>query len=366
MLLLTNEDIEAVLDMKTCLEALEIGYRDLVRNDATYRPRSDLVVTSAPTTEFPDAHFRFGSMEGACRSLGTFAMRMKSDVSHTLNGRLQKYCVQPGTYYGIVLLFSLYDAAPLAIMHDGFIQHMRVGGTGGLGAKYLARPDASVVGMIGAGGMARANLSAFSELFSIRLAKVYSPTKENRERFAAEMSEQLGFPVETRDSAEDVMRGSHIVATCTDSASHVVTDPDWLEPGMHLTDNTQSEWAAAVVRQCQVKARLAWSSIQSPEPGTQRIGGENIYAAGQPEELAKLAKAKPEEPEGVASWPHLADIMAGRNAGRTSAEEISFFNNHGSQGLQFAAVGQIAYELAKKAGVGRELPIEWFVEDVRN
>ena len=366
MLLLTNEDIETVLDMKTCLEALEIGYRDLVQNDATFRPRSDLVVTSAPTTEFPDAHFRFGSMEGACRSLETFAIRMKSDVSHTLNGRLQKYCLRPGTYYGIVLLFSLYDAAPLAIMHDGYIQPMRVGGTGGLGAKYLARPDASVVGMIGAGGMARANLWAFSELFSIRLAKVYSPTRENRERFAAEMSEQLGVRVEACDSAEEVMRGSHIVATCTDSASHVVTDPQWLEPGMHLTDNTQSEWAAAVVRQCQVKARLAWSSIQSPEPGTQRIGGENVYAAGQPEELAKLAKAKPEEPEGVASWPHLADIMAGRCVGRTDSEEISFFNNHGSQGLQFAAVGKKAYELAKKAGVGRELPIEWFVEDVRN
>ena len=91
MLLLTNQDIEAVLDMKTSLAALEIGYRDLVRNDATYRPRSDLVVTSAPTDTFPDAHFRFGSMEGACSTLGTYAIRLKSDVSHTLNGRLQKY-----------------------------------------------------------------------------------------------------------------------------------------------------------------------------------------------------------------------------------------------------------------------------------
>ena len=106
MLLLTNQDVQTVLDMKTCLEALETGYRDLVRNDATYRPRSDLVVTSAPTTEFPDAHFRFGSMEGACRSLGTFAIRMKSDVSHTLEWEVTEILSPARTYCGIVLLFS--------------------------------------------------------------------------------------------------------------------------------------------------------------------------------------------------------------------------------------------------------------------
>ena len=224
MLLLTNEDVEQVLDMQSCLQALETGYQDLVRNDATYRPRADTVVTSAPTTQYADAHFRFGSMEGACRSLGTYAVRMKSDVSHTRDGRLQKYCLEPGKYCGIVMLFSLFDASPLAIIHDGFIQHMRVGGTGGLGAKYLARPDASVVGMIGAGGMARTNLWAFSQLFPLQQVNVFSPTKANRELFAAQMSEKLGIPVVAKSTCEAVVRGAHIVATCTDSASFVVTD----------------------------------------------------------------------------------------------------------------------------------------------
>ena len=366
MLLLTNADVEQVLDMQACLEALEIGYQDLVKNDATYRPRSDTVITSAPTGQFPDAHFRFGSMEGGCRSLGTFALRMKSDISHTLDGRLQKYCLQPGKYYGIVLLFSLYDAAPLAIIHDGFIQHMRVGGTGGLGAKYLARPDASVVGMIGAGGMARGNLWAFSQLFSLSHAKVFSPTKENRELFAREMSENLGIPVEAKETPEEVFRGSHIVATCTDSAHCVVPHPDWIEPGMHLTDNTPGEWAPCVTQACDLRVRLAWASLQTDEPGAQRIGGERVYVGGQPDELAKLAPPRPEEPEGVAAWPHLVDVLAGRCAGRTSSRQVSFFNNHGSQGVQFASVGAKVLALAKAAGVGRELPIDWFVEDVRN
>ena len=305
-------------------------------------------------------------MEGACRSLGTFAIRMKSDVSHTLNGRLQKYCRQPGIYCGLVMLFSLEDATPLALMHDGVIQHMRVGGTGGLGAKYLAREDSSVVGIVGAGGMARTNLLALNRFFELDLVKIYSPTRANRNMFAEEMSEQLGIRVETRESAEDVMRGSHIVATCTDSAGAVMTDPDWLEPGMHLTDNTPGEWAPTVTDACDVRVRLAWSSVQTDEPGTQRIGGENVYVGGQPDEISKLPPARPEEPHGVGSWPHLADVIARRNPGRTSHEQISFFNNHGSQGLQFASVGAKVYTLAKAAGVGQDLPAEWFEETVRN
>jgi ornithine cyclodeaminase/alanine dehydrogenase-like protein (mu-crystallin family) len=73
-----------------------------------------------------------------------------------------KYCVRPGLFCGLILLFSTEDGAPLAIMNDGYLQHMRVGALYGLGAKYLARSDASVVGMLGSGGMARSHLTAFA------------------------------------------------------------------------------------------------------------------------------------------------------------------------------------------------------------
>ena len=67
----------------------------------------------------------------------------------------EKYCQRPSKFCGLILLFSLENGEPLAIMNDGFIQHLRVGATAGLGAKYLAREDATIVAMIGSGGMAR-------------------------------------------------------------------------------------------------------------------------------------------------------------------------------------------------------------------
>jgi radical SAM/Cys-rich protein len=89
-------------------------------------------------------------MAGVCRSLGVVAIRIKSDVlTWPDDGRTQdKYCVEPGTYSGIVLLYSTHTGEPLALMNDGVVQHMRVGGCAGLGTDVLARPDAEVLGLV--------------------------------------------------------------------------------------------------------------------------------------------------------------------------------------------------------------------------
>jgi ornithine cyclodeaminase/alanine dehydrogenase-like protein (mu-crystallin family) len=100
--------------------------------------------------------FRWGTMEGASRAFETFAIRMKSDMMQWPDGKtVEKYCVEPGTYCGLVMVFSTSNGEPLAIINDGIIQHMRVGGCAGLGAKFLSRADSEVVGILGSGGMAR-------------------------------------------------------------------------------------------------------------------------------------------------------------------------------------------------------------------
>ena len=140
-----------------------------------HRPRIDVYV---PTEQEPEGYWRWGTMEGASKELGVFAIRMKSDVvtwPHHADGTSteEKYCVEPGTYCGLVMLFSTRNGEPLAMINDGHLQHMRVGGGAGLGAKYLAREDAQVVGMIGSGGMARTYLEAFSCVRDIKKVRVY-------------------------------------------------------------------------------------------------------------------------------------------------------------------------------------------------
>ena len=232
MLLINNQTVEKILDIKGCMEALETGYRDLINERAVYRGRYDLFVPN----DDPKLMYRWGTMEGASRSFETFAIRMKSDMLQWPEGKtVEKYCVEPGTFCGIVMVFSTRNGEPLAIINDGIIQHMRVGGCAGLGAKYLSREDSGVVGIYGSGGMARTYLLAFNEVRKIKKVKVHSPTKKNREAYAAEMSQKLGIEITPVEKPEDGVRGCDIVATCTDSIQVVVDDPALIEPGMHLT-----------------------------------------------------------------------------------------------------------------------------------
>jgi alanine dehydrogenase len=363
MLFLSNADVENILDMKSCLEALEVGYQDLAINNAVHRPRIDVWAPS----ERPDTYYRWGSMEGVCRSYGVFAIRMKSDIVSWPNGQNElKYCIQPGTFCGLVMLFSINNGEPLAIINDGVLQHMRVGACAGLGAKHLAREDSCVVGIIGSGGMARTYLEAFSKVRPVRQVKVYSRSPERREVYASEMSRLLGIPVEPVGSLELVVRKSDIVATCTDSLVPVLSNPDLLEPGMHLTSLDIREFGTeAIYRRCDVIVRLGDYSlpVQHEDAGFRPFHFAG-YAAGQPEELARIPRSQVRV--NVDQYPTFHDVITGKVPGRTAPSQITCFVNSGTQGLQFASVGGIVYRLAKEHGIGREIPTEWFVQNIRD
>jgi ornithine cyclodeaminase/alanine dehydrogenase-like protein (mu-crystallin family) len=89
------------------------------------------------------------------------------------------------------------------------------------------------------------------------------------------------------------------------------------------------------------------------------------FIAGTPEEKKKI----PASPHQEIDNPNIGtvpDIMAGRWVGRANDQQITFLNNQGTQGLQFAAVGATAYNLAKAKGLGHSLPLEWFTQKIRD
>src|ERR687889_2041258 len=152
-LILNNDDVKQVLTMEVTMKALEQAYTELTRQEAVCRPRIDIQI---PTSD-PKKTYQWGTMEGGSTS-GYFAIRMKSDVIYEqeYNGAVtqEKYCTRPGLYCGLILLTSIETGEPLAFINDGILQHMRVGADGAIGVKYMARPDANVIGMLGSGGMA--------------------------------------------------------------------------------------------------------------------------------------------------------------------------------------------------------------------
>jgi len=360
MLLINNQVVEQILDIKGCMEALETGYRDLIEQRAVYRGRYDLFVPN----DDPKLMYRWGTMEGASRSFETFAIRMKSDMLEWPEGKtVEKYCIEPGTFCGVVMVFSTRNGEPLAIINDGVIQHMRVGGCAGLGAKYLSREDSSIVGIFGSGGMARTYLLAFNEVRKLREVKVFSPTRTNREAYAREMGEKLGVKITPVEKAEDAVRGCDIVATCTDSIQVVVNDPSWIAPGMHLTCVKSNEWNPAILRRADVVVKMG-RATKNLDEGQMRIGGEAAVVAGNAEEIKRIANPKVD----IFSqdFPLLTDVMSGKLKGRSDRDQITFFANSGTQGLQFASTAGYVVREAKRRGLGQEIPTSWFLQDIRD
>ena len=371
MLLIDNETVARLATAADCIEIQEQAFADTIPGRSIHRPRIDIY---APSSQREDGYYRWSSMEGVTVRPGPYlALRLKSDIAYwpeSADGRRteKKYCVEPGLYCGLIMLFSTENGGPLAMINDGVLQHLRVGGAAGMGAKHLARKDASTVGILGSGGMAKAYLQALVAVRPITKIRVYSPTPANRTAFAKAMSKELGIEVVPVESAKAAVVGSDIVATCTDSMDPTI-EADWLAPGMHVTNVGPYEIGQACLDRFDVKARGgdAGGSLKEQPRLMREIGQSPIaYVAGTEEEMKRLPPRDTSRPGFGGDFPHIAQLMTGAVLGRTSDDQITFYHNFGNQGLQFACVGGLVFERAKERGLGRDLPDAWFLQDVRN
>jgi alanine dehydrogenase len=378
MLIINNDLVSQVLTMDEVITAQEEAFKKLPTGGAIHRPRIDMY--------FPcrrdDGYFRWGTMEGA--NDGYFAIRMKSDIIHwprdeNGNWTEEKYCREPGTFCGVILLISTENAEPLAFINDGILQHMRVGGGAGIGVKYLSREDTHVVGMLGSGGMARTFLEAFKCVRDIRRCKVYSPTPAHREEYAEEMSKRLNIEVIPVDNPREAIRGADLLSSCTDSMSPVY-DAEWIEPGMHVTNLGRREMPDTSAERFDVVIRQGTAGLQMKQ--TERFQAERglspaAYIGGTVEEMKRIPEKNPEpgfggdDPEFTdrgkgGGKPDFAALVSGKAKGRTSRDQVTFYRNVGNQGLQFSAVGQVVYRKCLEQKLGREIPTDWFLQDIRD
>lgn len=364
-LLLNNDVMQRVLTPEMTIHALETSYKQLIDGEAVCRPRIDIRIP----TKTPGRFYQWGTMEGGSTS-GYFAIRMKSDVleEREYNGARteEKFCVRPGLFCGLILLTEIETGTPLAIINDGHLQHLRVAADGAIGAKIMSRENSEVLGMLGSGGMARSHTESIFRIRKIKRVQVYSPTKANREKYAAELREKFGVDVVVMDNPRDVYRGADILAGCTDSAVPVVKG-EWLEKGMHvIAIGGRPDDAAKSRFDLTLRLGTAPAPVGRPELGTadEYLG----YMARPQAEFWQKRRHGKRAPviTGDGKDVMLADILSGKTPGRTSTTQITYSERGNIQGAQFYAVAAVAYEAAKAQGLGHELPTEWFLQDIRD
>jgi ornithine cyclodeaminase/alanine dehydrogenase-like protein (mu-crystallin family) len=345
-LLLDNADVRRVLDMPAAIGALEAAFVDYARAAAVNRPRSHTY-----TDLGGGLHYLLKTMDGSLPRLGVHALRVTSDLTHERfdNGRRrrEKLPAAPGErYVGFVLLFDIEKLVPLALVHDGYLQRVRVGATSALAAGRLARSDARVAAVIGAGGQAEMQIKGLREVRELHEVRVWSPRRDALEVFCAA---NAGTPAA---SAREAIEGADVVALATNSYDPVL-DGEWLEPGQHVgsvqgheLDPRTLQRASLIVVRSNEEATFHYAPGHAPVAAAERHRADALVAA-------RVAE--------------LGEVLTGA-AGRQSDDEITLFTGGGTGassglGIQFAAVAHLVYESALAAGVGRELPTEWFTQE---
>jgi len=236
----------------------------------------------------------------------------------------------------------------VAIMDDHVISALRVGATSGVAAKHLARRDAKSMGLLGSGEQARTQLTAALAVRPIKKVKVYSPTKENRERFAREMSAQCNVEVVPVSSAEEAVRGGDIVTAATNTVEPVV-EGRWLEEGTHVNSIVGGDGYLPRRELDDETIRRASVIVVGYKP--------QIFIDRQAEFAERLDRGivKPED------LHELGDLLTGKCRGRNNDQEITLFKNNTGMGIQFAATARKVYEKACQKGIGTELPLDLFM-----
>jgi alanine dehydrogenase len=344
IIVLTEEHVREVMSPSEALAVLEQAYRDLGTGGAVTRPRARTYVGTGQ----PGGVFQFVSMDGGSSALGAFGLRLVSHLRRytTVDGAARAETVRrPGQkrFPGLILVFDLTDGMLVGMMPQDTITVLRLGATSTLAARYLARADSRVAGFIGSGPQAQAHAIALAQEFRLAQIRVYSPNPEHRERFAARVGEATGVEVVGLDSARQAAE-SDIFVTATNALGPVY-EAAWVQPGtcvininQHEVAPDMDERAALVV----VKGKQAGLNFASP-------------AVADNPELAADAELSWEH------YPELADLVAGKVGGRQSPDEITFFRNNEGLGLEFAATGARACELARARGIGHRIPRDWFL-----
>ena len=229
----------------------------------------------------------------------------------------------------LIVLSDPNDSYPLAIMDGTHITNMRTAAAGGVAAKYLARKDSSVIGMVGAGKQAETQLLAIKEVLSeIKEVKVFSLSLEMSQQFAREMGKRLNLnvcPVETVEAAAD----ADVVVTTTYATSPVVLKRH-IKPGTHINAigadaEGKQELEAALLSDAKVVVDDLEQASHSGEINVPLSHGqfkvEDIYCS-------------------------LGEVVAGMKKGRENDAEITIFDSTGLA-IQDIVCAKLVYEKAR-------------------
>lgn len=314
LLYLTEDDVARLLTMDLALEAVEAGFRTLSLQEAENVPR----------TRCRTDQVMLHVLAASAKSLGILGLK-----AYTTSRQGARFHV---------LLYDGRTGEMTALIEADYLGQMRTGAASGIATRWLARPDAAVVGVFGSGKQARSQVEAVCRVRPIREVRVYSPTSAHCDEFAQQMSKRCGVTVKPVAEPAQAAWDCDIVITATSSVDPVLLG-EWLAEGTHLNVIGSNFLAKREIDQ-EVLQRANLIVVDSREQA--RIEAGDL---------------KPGVDAGIVDWRdvrELSDVVTRRVPGREHPSEITLFKSLGL-GIEDVAVAARVVEQAKARGIGRAL-----------
>ena len=342
-------DTKGVVTMSEAIEAIRAGFLEWGKDPEINAPRRRIHV---PTGVRVSVHQ--GGVPGAgVTGLMTHCEWVKPMSGHQVYPRLNHpvivlYDAAEGELKGIIVGEITCSELPNNIAVTG----VRTAATSAVGTDVLARKDSERLGIFGSRGQAKNHLVALAAVRKIKEVKVYSPNKENRQKFAEEMGSLLNLNIKPVSSPKEAAQGVDIILSATNSSVSVF-DGNWLEPGVHVTSIVGSN--VGLVKGGFVKAKrreIDDTTISRSDV----IGIASIQQAVQDEQGDIFDPVE----RGIIRWEQLIEIgpiIAGKREGRTRPEQITLFKNNAGQGVADVSLGALVLKKMKEKGRGQDLDI---------
>ena len=313
MILLSQEQVEELLDLDALIDALADAHRELSEGKASMPPR---------IAAFAERSGLLGAMPAYLPSAG-LACKLVSLFPENRDRH---------THQALIAVFDQTNGTPVALMDGTYITATRTAAGSALATRLLAREDAKVLAILGAGVQARTHADALRRVRDFEEVRVASRSRDRADEVAAEIG------ATAVDSWEEAVRGADVVAATTHATEPVVLR-EWLSPGTHVNSvgaNPQGrgEIDPAIVRDALVAVEYRGSTLAPPPAGAPE------FVESPPEEVVELG-----------------ELVAGTKQGRSSEEQISLYKSVGVA-VQDAAAAALVLAAARQRSVGREIELE--------
>lgn len=309
ILLISGADVERLLHPDSLLDALAAGFQSLTGHRVVAPQRLELGIPAA----------------GSLIAMPAWQSGMDLTVKLVTVFHGNQQLGIPG-HQALICLFAAETGAPVAIMDGTAITTLRTAGGSALSVRLLARPDSSVLAIIGAGVQGAAHLRLVAQVGAFQEIRVASRS------FGAAQTLAATHPLATAlESIEAAVRGADVVCLCSSSSTPVI-QRDWLKAGAHVTSVGYRPPGGELDRATVEQGRLFVETRLAFEP--------------PPVGCSELTGIEP------ASATELGEVLLGQRPGRQSAQELTIYKSMG-HAMEDLVAAHLVYQRAQQENVGQ-------------